>query len=63
MCLTCGCMQAHLEMGDNIRYEDVKRISDANGRTVDETLDIMRRTVEIDRRDHDQEYTASSESR
>lgn len=62
MCLTCGCMQAHLEMGDNIRYEDVKRISDANGRTVDETLDILRRTVEIDRREHDQEYTATPKS-
>src|ERR687894_690121 len=24
MCLTCGCMDAHLEMGSaNIRYEDV----------------------------------------
>ena len=25
MCLTCGCMDAHLEMGKaNITYEDVK---------------------------------------
>lgn len=29
MCLTCGCMQAHLEMGKhNIVYEDVKRAAD-----------------------------------
>jgi hypothetical protein len=49
-------MKAHLEMGDNIRYEDIKRIADANGNTVDETLDIVRRTVEIDRREHEQEY-------
>ena len=34
MCLTCGCMQAHLEMGDNVTYEDLKRIADGNGKTV-----------------------------
>lgn len=60
MCLTCGCMKAHLEMGDNIRYEDIKRIADGNGKTVDETLDIVRRTVEIDRREHAQEYEAAA---
>lgn len=60
MCLTCGCMQAHLEMGDNIRYEDIKRIADGNGNTVDETLDIVRRTVEIDRGDHEAEYAGES---
>jgi hypothetical protein len=59
MCLTCGCMKAHLEMGDNVRYEDIKRIADGNGKTVDETLDIVRRTVEIDRREHEQEYGTS----
>jgi len=56
MCLTCGCMKAHLEMGDNITYEDLKRIADGNGRSVAETLDIVDRTVEIDRREHEQEY-------
>jgi hypothetical protein len=59
MCLTCGCMQAHLEMGDNIRYEDLKRIADGNGKTVEETLDIVARTAEIDRGDHEDEYGAS----
>ena len=44
MCLTCGCMQAHLEMGQhNIRYEDVKAAADENGNSVAETLDIIDR--------------------
>jgi hypothetical protein len=57
VCLTCGCMDAHLQMGNaNIRYEDVKRAADENGRTVAETLDIMDRTVAKDRADHPPEY-------
>ena len=57
MCLTCGCMQAHLEMGQsNIRYEDLKAAADENGKTVDETLEIVKRTVEIDREEHSTEY-------
>ena len=57
MCLTCGCMDAHLEMGaSNITYEDVKAAADENGRTVAETLDIVDRTVAKDRADHAQEY-------
>ena len=45
MCLTCGCMDAHLEMGEsNITYEDIKKAADENGRSVAETLDIMERT-------------------
>jgi hypothetical protein len=61
MCLTCGCMDAHLEMGtNNIRYEDVKAAADENGRTVAETLDIMDRTVEIDRKEHAEEYATGS---
>jgi hypothetical protein len=57
MCLTCGCMQAHLEMGEhNIRYEDVKSAADENGKSVAETLEIIDRTVEIDRKDHAEEY-------
>ena len=58
MCLTCGCMQAHLVMGEaNITYEDVKRAADENGRTVEETLDIVTKTVDIDRGDHPKEYS------
>jgi hypothetical protein len=57
MCLTCGCMDAHLEMGRaNIRYEDVKAAADENGRSVAETLGIMNRTIAQDRDDHAQEY-------
>lgn len=57
MCLTCGCMDAHLEMGQsNIRYEDVKAAADENGRSVAETLDIIDRTVEKDRQEHADEY-------
>ena len=44
MCLTCGCMDAHLEMGENnITYEDLKRAADENGRSVEETLQIFDR--------------------
>jgi hypothetical protein len=61
MCLTCGCMDAHLEMGDkNIRYEDVKAAADENGKSVAETLDIMEQTVAKDRGEHAQEYASGS---
>lgn len=57
MCLTCGCMQAHLDMGEHhIRYEDLKAASDEGGKSVAETIDIMERTLDIDRGDHAQEY-------
>ena len=52
MCLNCGCMRAHDDMGKpgvNITYEDVKRAADANGKSVDETLQIIRKTSEKDR--------------
>lgn len=61
MCLTCGCMDAHLEMGSsNITYEDVKAAAEENGRTVAETLDIVDRTVAKDRSEHAQEYAPGS---
>ena len=57
MCLTCGCMDAHLEMGsNNIRYEDLKAAADENGRSVLETLEIWQRTLDKDRGDHAEEY-------
>ena len=56
MCLTCGCEQAHLEMGDNITYEDLKRIADGNGKTVQETLETITATADKDRQDHATEY-------
>ena len=64
MCLTCGCMDAHLEMGQaNIRYEDVKKAAVENGRSVAETLDIMDRTRAKDRQDHPDEYASKEASR
>ena len=63
MCLTCGCMDAHLEMGEeNITYEDVKRAADKNGRSVAETLEIMKKTEDEDRRSHPHEYAATARS-
>ena len=61
MCLTCGCMDAHLEMGEsNITYEDVKSAADENGRSVAETLAIMERTKAKDRGDHPEEYASQA---
>ena len=49
MCLTCGCMDAHREMGEaNITYEDIKRAADENGRSVKDTLRIFDETVAKD---------------
>jgi hypothetical protein len=53
-------MDAHKEMGEsNIRYEDVKKAADENGRSVAETLDIMARTEARDRGEHPEEYGQS----
>lgn len=63
MCLNCGCMQAHDDMGKpgvNLIYEDVKRAADANGKTVEETLETISRTAAKDRGDHPDEYAATS---
>jgi hypothetical protein len=50
-------MQAHKEMGSsNLRYEDLKAAADENGRSVEETIDIMERTLDIDRGEHGSEY-------
>jgi hypothetical protein len=57
MCLTCGCGDAHLEMGEaNITYEDVQRAAESNGRSVAETFNIMDRTEASDRQQHPDEY-------
>jgi hypothetical protein len=60
MCLTCGCMDAHKVMGDNITYEDLKRVADGNGNTVEETLETIRRTADKDRGDHPGEYARAA---
>ena len=61
MCLNCGCMRAHDDMGKpriNITYEDVKRAADANEMTVEATLATITRTGNKDRGDHPAEYDA-----
>jgi hypothetical protein len=59
MCLTCGCMDAHREMGEaNITYEDVERAAKENGKSVASTLETFSATVEKDRSEHAQEYAA-----
>ena len=61
MCLSCGCMHAHDDMGKpgtNITYEDVKRAADVNKMTVDATLAMITRTSDLDRGDHPAEYRA-----
>ena len=60
MCLTCACMDAHLEVGEkDIRYEDIAAAAEQNGRSVAETMDIVERTIAKDRSDHPQEYASS----
>jgi hypothetical protein len=59
MCLNCGCMRAHDDMGKpgiNITYEDVKKAADANDMTVEATLVMITRTSDKDRGDHPAEY-------
>jgi hypothetical protein len=61
VCLTCGCMDAHREMGEaNITYEDLKRAADENGRSVEETLRTFDATVDKDRHEHSQEYEGAT---
>jgi len=63
MCLTCGCGDAHLEMGEaNITYEDLKRAADENGTSVAETLEIFDRTRSSDRQQHPDEYRVAATS-
>ena len=59
MCLNCGCMHAHDDMGKpgvNITYETVKAAAEANGRTIEKTIATIIKTVDKDRGDHAAEY-------
>ena len=60
MCMTCGCMDAHKEMGENMTFEDLERMATGNDRSVDRTLEIITQTAAIDRAAHESEYTGSS---
>ena len=57
MCLTCGCMRAHLDMGpSHIRYEDLKAAADEEGNSMAEMLKIFEQTLTKDREEHSDEY-------
>lgn len=63
MCLNCGCMRAHDDMGRpgvNITYEDVRRAAEANAMSVDDALATIARTADKDRGDHPAEYAADA---
>ena len=60
MCLTCGCMDAHKVMGNNMTYEDLKVMADGNGKTVAETLETIRQTADRDRPEHPAEYEGAT---
>lgn len=60
MCLTCGCMDAHKVMGKNVTYEDLKAIAEGNGKSVEETLETIRATADIDRPEHPAEYSGAT---
>jgi hypothetical protein len=60
MCMTCGCMDAHKEMGEhNITYEDLEAAAAENGKSVDETFSTMTATRDRDRADHENEWAPS----
>ncbi len=63
MCLNCGCMHAHDDMGKpgvNITYEDVQRAAEANGTSVEQAFATIAKTAAKDRGDHPQEYDGSA---
>jgi hypothetical protein len=63
MCLNCGCMRAHDDMGKpgiNITYEALKKAADANGMTVEASLAMIARTSDKDRTDHPAEYATKA---
>jgi len=65
VCLNCGCMRAHDDMGKpgvNIVYEDVKRAADANGTSVEQALQTIAATAAKDRGDHPTEYGGAGDS-
>jgi hypothetical protein len=52
-------MRAHDDMGKpdvNITYEVLKRAADANDTTVEEALENIAKTADVDRADHPDEY-------
>jgi hypothetical protein len=61
MCMNCGCMRAHDDMGNpevNITYETIKRAADGNKMTVQQVLENIQKTAQKDRGEHPQEWAA-----
>jgi hypothetical protein len=59
MCLHCGRMRAHGDMGKpgvNLVYEGLKRAAEANGNTVDAALATIAIAAEKARSQHRSEY-------
>ena len=62
MCLNCGCMRAHDDMGKpeiNLTYADLKRAADASGASVDDILTTISRPANECRGKHPIEYAAT----
>jgi len=53
-------MDAHKVMDNNVTYEDLKKIADGNGKTVEDTLETIRKTADKDRPQHPAEYSSST---
>ena len=63
MCLNCGCMRAHDDMGKPTRTSPTRRSSGwpmPVARTVDDILATISRTADQDRRDHPNEYAVAT---
>lgn len=63
MCMNCGCMRAHDDMGNpevNITYAVLKRAADANDMSVDKALETIFRTAAKDRAEHADEYGSTT---
>ena len=61
MCMNCGCMKAHDDMGKpdvNITFDQIERAAKANKMSVDQALQNIQRTAEKHRSEHPQEYAA-----
>jgi hypothetical protein len=58
-------MRAHDDMGRpdvNITYEDIKRMAEANDRSVEKTLETIAKTAAKDRAEHPEEYGLAAQS-
>jgi hypothetical protein len=49
MCLTCGCMRPHDNMGnpDNLTIEDLEKSAEASGVGLDQAVQNLVKTVDV----------------